>query len=96
MEYEGVVVEETTAFHHQAWRQLAEEEGKPAPLQWALKRASGMKAEQVCPIEHSWGVPGFVRLLVAGLICSADESCSSHCCCTVLTCGSEAGCWHLH
>lgn len=47
MEYEGVLVEETTAFHHQAWMQLAEEEGKPAPLQWALKRASGMKAEQV-------------------------------------------------
>ena len=57
MEYEGVVVEETTAFHHQAWRQLAEEEGKPAPLQWALKRASGMKAEQVRPIGHSRGVP---------------------------------------
>ena len=67
MEYEGVVVEETTAFHHQAWRQLAEEEGKPAPLQWALKRASGMKAEQVCPIAHRWEVPCACELLfVAG------------------------------
>ena len=49
MEYEGVLVEETQTFHHQAWRQLAEEEGKPAPLQFALKRAAGMKAEQVRP-----------------------------------------------
>ena len=47
MEYEGVVVEETAEVHRQAWLQLAQEEGKPAPLQWALKRADGMKAEQV-------------------------------------------------
>lgn len=47
MEYEGVVVEETSDIHRQAWLQLAEEEGKPIPLQWALKRADGMKAEQV-------------------------------------------------
>lgn len=47
MEYEGVVVEETTELHREAWRQLAEEEGKSVPLQWALKRADGMKAEQV-------------------------------------------------
>ena len=47
MEYEGVVVEETSGIHHQAWLQLAQEEGKAAPMQWALKRADGMKAEQV-------------------------------------------------
>ena len=47
MEYEGVVVEETSEIHHRAWLQLADEEGKPAPMQWALKRADGMKAEQV-------------------------------------------------
>ena len=47
MEYEGVVVEETLEVHRRAWVQLAEEEGKPVPLQWALKKADGMKAEQV-------------------------------------------------
>lgn len=47
MEYEGVVVEETSAIHHKAWLQLADEEGKPAPMHRALQRADGMKAEQV-------------------------------------------------
>ena len=51
MEYEGVVVEETSEHHHQAWRQLAKEEGKPIPLQFALKRSDGMKAEQVCSLD---------------------------------------------
>ncbi len=47
MELDGVVVEDTSEAEAHAWLQLAAEEGKPAPLQFALKRALGMKAEQV-------------------------------------------------
>lgn len=54
MEYEGVVVEETSAIHHKAWLQLADEEGKPAPMHRALQRADGMKAEQVIQEVFCW------------------------------------------
>lgn len=47
MEYEGVVVEDNAELHSQAWAQVAEEEGKPRPLHYALQRAQGMKDEQV-------------------------------------------------
>lgn len=47
LELDGVVVEDTSQVEARAWLQLAAEEGKPAPLQFALKRALGMKAEQV-------------------------------------------------
>jgi len=47
MEYEGVLVEDTSDLHSKAWEMLGEEEAKPRPLHWALKRAEGMKSEQV-------------------------------------------------
>ena len=47
MEYEGVLVEDTSDLHSKAWEVLAQEEGKARPLHWALKRAEGMKSEQV-------------------------------------------------
>ena len=48
VEFEGVVVEDTSDLHSRAWVQLAEDEGKSRPLQFALKRAEGMKNDQVC------------------------------------------------
>ena len=47
LEYEGVLVEDTSELHSRAWQMLGEEEGKPRPFAWALKRAEGMKSEQV-------------------------------------------------
>lgn len=47
VEFDGVVVEDTSDLHTKAWLQLADEEGKSRPLQFALKRAEGMKNEQV-------------------------------------------------
>lgn len=52
LELDGVVVEDTSQVEARAWLQLAAEEGKPAPLQFALKRALGMKAEQVRGLAH--------------------------------------------
>lgn len=47
VEFEGVVVEDTSDVHSNAWVQLAADEGKSRPLQFALKRAEGMKNDQV-------------------------------------------------
>ena len=47
LEYEGVLVEDTSDLHSKAWQMLGQEEGKPRPFNWALKRAEGMKSEQV-------------------------------------------------
>ena len=47
LEYEGVIVDDTSELHSKAWEALGQEEGKPRPLHWALKRAEGMKSEQV-------------------------------------------------
>lgn len=47
LEYEGVLVDDTSDLHSRAWEALGLEEGKPRPLHWALKRAEGMKSEQV-------------------------------------------------
>eukprot|EP00891_Asterochloris_glomerata_P007008 jgi/Astpho2/7008/Aster-01862 len=53
MEYEGVLVEDTSELHSQAWEQLGREEQKARPLHHALKRAEGMKAEQAStPQQH--------------------------------------------
>lgn len=49
MEYDGVVVEDTSDLQRKAWLQVAEEEGKPPPPQFALSRADGMKNDQVRP-----------------------------------------------
>ena len=40
-------VEDFSDLHTRAWVQLAAEEGKPQPFAWALRRAEGMKNEQV-------------------------------------------------
>ncbi|CAI5516000.1 unnamed protein product, partial [Closterium sp. Naga37s-1] len=47
LEWEGVVIDDGSAFERQAWIALAEEEGRPQPPVWILKRAEGMKNEQV-------------------------------------------------
>lgn len=47
LEWEGVIVSEFASAHSEAWLQLAEEEGKAPPLAFLLKRAAGMKSEQV-------------------------------------------------
>ena len=53
MEYEGVLVEDTSELHSQAWEQLGREEQKARPLHHALKRSEGMKAEQAStPQQH--------------------------------------------
>ena len=41
------MVEDTSDLHSKAWVQLAADEGKSRPLQFALKRAEGMKNDQV-------------------------------------------------
>ena len=47
MEYDGVVVEDTSDLQRKAWLRTAEEEGRPAPPQFALRRSEGMKNDQV-------------------------------------------------
>ncbi|CAI5953713.1 unnamed protein product [Closterium sp. NIES-65] len=47
LEWEGVVIEDDSVFERQAWIALAEEEGRAQPPVWILKRAEGMKNEQV-------------------------------------------------
>jgi len=47
MEYDGVVVEDTSHLQRKAWQQVAEEEGRPVPPLFALQRAEGMKNDQV-------------------------------------------------
>lgn len=55
MELEGVCVElEYGDVSAKAWIQLAQEEGKEPPFQWALKRAEGMKNEQVISEVFCW------------------------------------------
>lgn len=50
MEYDGVIVEDTSDIQRKAWQQMAEEEGKRAPPQFLLQRAEGMKNDQVCSV----------------------------------------------
>ncbi|CAD7698758.1 unnamed protein product [Ostreobium quekettii] len=62
VDYEGVLVEDTSGRHTEAWLRLAEEEGKPPPLTHALKRAALMKAEQAIMEVLCWGrEPNYVR-----------------------------------
>ncbi|KAK3242231.1 hypothetical protein CYMTET_48064 [Cymbomonas tetramitiformis] len=53
-EWEGVIVADQSALHRQAWLQLAEEEDKSAPLAFMLRRAEGMKNEQVLSEVFCW------------------------------------------
>ena len=52
MEYDGVVVEDTSDLQRKAWLKVAEEEAKSPPPQFALRRAEGMKNDQVCILQH--------------------------------------------
>lgn len=53
-ELEGVIVEDTSDVVQRAWLELAQQEGKNAPLAWVLKRADGMKAEQAIQEVLCW------------------------------------------
>lgn len=62
MEYDGVVVEDTSDLQRKAWLKVADEESKPPPPQFALRRAEGMKNDQVsfcsassCFLNLLWG-----------------------------------------
>ena len=52
MEYDGVVVEDTSHLQRMAWQKVAEEEGRSIPPLFLLQRAEGMKNDQVMP--HSF------------------------------------------
>jgi len=55
LELEGVCVDfEYGDVAARSWQQLAKEEGKPAPPVWALKRAEGMKNEQIIQEVFCW------------------------------------------
>lgn len=60
MEYDGVVVEDTSDLQRKAWLKVAELENKSLPPVFLLKRAEGMKNDQVMPppspvqIHTSW------------------------------------------
>eukprot|EP00976_Prorocentrum_cordatum_P001732 34939-Prorocentrum_minimum.AAC.2 len=54
LEWEGVVVGDYSAEHKEAWLALAEEEGKSPPLAFVLKKAEGMKSEQVISEVLCW------------------------------------------
>lgn len=65
VDYEGTVVESTADIHRNTWLALAEEEGKPRPLERHLDLACVMKAEQAITELLCWGRdPGYVRRLV--------------------------------
>ena len=48
-------MEATSDLHSRAWVPLAEDEGKSPPRQFALKRAEGMKNDQVCSSAYKVG-----------------------------------------
>ena len=50
MEYDGVVVEDTSDLQRKAWLRVAELEKKSPPPMFLLKRAEGMKNDQVRPM----------------------------------------------
>jgi HAD superfamily hydrolase (TIGR01509 family) len=54
MEYDGVVVEDTSHLQRKAWQKVAEEEGRPVPPLFALQRAEGMKNDQVIKEVLCW------------------------------------------
>lgn len=57
VELEGVLVDyDARRVSDQAWQHLAEEEGRPPLPLWALRKAEGMKNEQVLPWEERWCV----------------------------------------
>lgn len=97
MEFDGVVVEDTSDLHTKAWLQLSDEEGKSRPLQFALKRADGMKNEQVldapttslhsaCQLKHAPTL-NFCSSARSPSWCPVTALCLQLPCC--LCCGSE-------
>ena len=69
-------VEDFSDLHTRAWQQLAKEEGKPQPFQWALRRAEGMKNEQVLLAFLESPVPTLLFLLSYDL-CHSLDPCSA-------------------
>lgn len=54
LEWEGVMVEGDPALELKSWAMLAEEEGKPQPPGFLLRRADGMKNEQAIMEVFCW------------------------------------------
>lgn len=54
IDLEGVIVPDNAEEHMTAWQKLSDEEGKPAPLAFALHRAVGKKDEQVVSEVLCW------------------------------------------
>ena len=53
-EWEGVIVEDDGRLEARAWTALAEEEGRPLPMAFVLKRAQGMKAQHALSEVLCW------------------------------------------
>ena len=65
-DFEGVVAPNTNDIHSRAWQVLAEEEGRPAPPLFMLKKAMGMKSVQVISEVLCWArEPSITRGLAA-------------------------------
>lgn len=63
-DWEGVVVKGDADWHAEAWRRLAEEEGRNPPLEGSVQRALGMKPEQALEEVLTWTrAPGEVSRL---------------------------------
>lgn len=54
LEWDGVIVEDDASLEQKAWTALAEEEGKPRPLAFVLKKTQGMKNEQAISEVLCW------------------------------------------
>lgn len=54
LEWEGVIVEDDPDIERKSWAMLAEEEGKPQPPGFLLRRADGMKNEQIVMEVFCW------------------------------------------
>ncbi|KAH7429865.1 hypothetical protein KP509_09G069100 [Ceratopteris richardii] len=54
MEWDGVIVEDDSKLEREAWLTLAQEEGRRPPPAFVLKKAEGMKREQVISEVFCW------------------------------------------
>jgi hypothetical protein len=54
LDWEGVIVDEDPKVERRVWEAVAEEEGRPLPPAWLLRRAEGMKTEQVVAEVLCW------------------------------------------
>ncbi|XP_047327194.1 5-amino-6-(5-phospho-D-ribitylamino)uracil phosphatase, chloroplastic-like [Impatiens glandulifera] len=63
-EWEGVLIEDNPELEKQAWLLLSQEEGKPPPLTFLLRRIEGMKTEQAVSEVLCWSRdPSYVKRL---------------------------------